>query len=145
MRKNNYSFKETFPNVRFRWGTSQRSKPKSCYLIIQTFFNSETENPIRELKEHYRSIRQTVSRKTQEGYFNPKFIATEKMPESFTRTGTCYAECEINLFIDDYIDRDDLKNELDKLIEEIYVNSFKGKNKFYKTLKDRKQNVEQGN
>lgn len=136
--KNGFTYIDQYPNVLFKWGTIRKSNIKSCFFLISTFMKFENDSK-KEMKFQYKGLRKIIEDKIKEGYFNRRFIVNERVPDNIEDSSSAHLESEFHLFIDDYIDREDLINELNKLAEVIYQHAFKGNKKCYKTLKDMKE------
>ncbi len=106
-------------NFKITAGSFDRVKLKSCYYIIQAWFQNNTEDYQKELKKRLKRVKSTIYENLDRNIFKEDFIVTHTIPEHGGLLGQEYVTFEFTFYTTDIFHESIIKSRLDKITKKI--------------------------
>ena len=118
-----YQIKEG-SNFRTEGYTVDSTKLKSCYLILNCWFNfnnTDVDYMKKELFKFTKKIKTSVYENIDRNIFKDRFIAIDGIPDILSETSRQYLAIEINLFTEGDFHKSIIENRLNGLIDKLVL------------------------
>ena len=116
---------DEYPEIQFKGGSADRESLKGCYLEIRGCLESKMDDHNKNIFRFKKKLSDTVERFLSDSFLSPRYLRTENISDSFQYTGFSFSQFEFTFFPKKQTDKQELTEELNRLIGEIYNQNIK--------------------